>query len=47
MNVNGTGGAVYHFDDVTGSVVPEPATMGLFALAGGAMLLLRRRLRII
>lgn len=35
-------GSVVGFDNV--GVVPEPATLGLFGLAGGAMLLLRRRI---
>ena len=41
LNVNGNPGDTFYFDDVT-AAVPEPATMGLLALSGGFMMLIRR-----
>ena len=37
-------GSIVGFDNV--GVVPEPATLGLLSIAGGAMLFMRRRMRI-
>lgn len=39
----GTAGNGSYFDDLSVTVVPEPATLGLFGLLGGAMLWIRKR----
>ena len=41
-----TGGSAgnTHFDDFSGSVIPEPATLGLVAIFGSAIFMIRRRL---
>jgi hypothetical protein len=43
VNSNGTGGPIVHFDNITITPVPEPASAALLGLGGLAMLARRRR----
>ncbi len=45
-NFSGSGDSAYQLGGLTFDVIPEPATLGLFAMVGGGMVFVRRKFQI-